>query len=130
LYDTVFPGGFTVAGVEKEVAVPPRGVVQQLEHGHARGHALVLQPELGNVRPHRRTQIDAPFLDEPHDRGRGERLGGRPDLEQRGPVDRQRVVEAGDAVVGVRLLAALIDADRDAWDVQPLRQRRRLLLDL
>ena len=64
------------------------------------------------------------LLDEPHDRRGRERLAGRAELEQRVLVDRQRVLDAGDAVEGVVLLAGVEHTDGDAGHGEALGCRR------
>ena len=109
-----------VAGVVEHVAGPSGGVVEQLQHGDAAGHVLVLQRQLREVGAHRRVEVDAALVDEAHDRRGRERLAGGAELEQRVLVDRQRVLQAGHAVEGVVLLAGVVHADGDARNAEAL----------
>ena len=76
-------GVVAVAGVVEDVARPAGRVVEQLEDGDGAGHGLVAELQLGEVRAHRRVEVDASLVDEAHDRRRRERLAGRAELEQR-----------------------------------------------
>ena len=80
---------------------------------------LVLQGQFGQVALHRRVEVDQSLLDEAHDDGAGDRLGGRADLEQGVGRDRQGVLDAGDAEAG-QVLAAVVDQpNSDAGHAQP-----------
>lgn len=59
-----------LAGVVLQVALPARGVVEELQHRHPLGDVLVTQPELRQIPPHRRIQVDLALFDQPQHRDR------------------------------------------------------------
>ena len=111
-----------VAGVLEEVAVPAGGVVEQLKDRHALGDLGIAERQLRNVGAHRRVEVDLALLDQPQEGDRRVRLPGRAELEERVLVDRQRVVDARHAVVGVALLVLVEDADGHPGNLEFLGQ--------
>ena len=82
------------------------------------GHPGVGDVEVGQGGPDRSLQVECAVLDQPHERGAGEGLGRRADLEERVGVDRQRVVDVGDAEAGGVFPVAGDDPDRHPWDLE------------
>ena len=117
-----------VSGVEKEVAFPTGGVVQQVQDRHPARDRLVLEPELRDIGAHRCLQGDLAALHQAHDHRGGEGLGRGADLEQRPGIHREWILEAGDTGEGVPLLTLVVDADRDARHAQAQRQLLELFL--
>jgi hypothetical protein len=112
-----------LAGLLEQIAVPARRVVEQVQDRDVRRHRLVPQPEVRDVGPDRRIQVDPSLFDEDHDRGGRVGLARRADLEQRSWVDLERVLHARDAVEGGVLLAVEHDTDRDAGNLEPVGQQ-------
>ena len=70
----------------------------------------------------RRLEVEGALLDEHHQRGSREGLGGRADLEQRVLVDVERELHAGHAVGEVVLVAVQEHADRGAGHREPVHR--------
>ena len=99
-----------------QLPFPAGRVRQQVPQRDRAARLLVQDVEVGQIGPHRRAQVHAPFLHQPHHRGGGDGLGDRRDGEQRVGGDRLRIVEAGDAEAAQRLLAVLEQPEADAGD--------------
>jgi hypothetical protein len=90
------PGDRVVAGaaVREEVAGPAANVGQRVTQGHACRDILLRQPQLRQVGPDRSVEVERALVDQAHDRGRGEGLRDRANLEQSRGVDGQRILDA------------------------------------
>jgi hypothetical protein len=96
---------------------PPRRVGQEVTHGDRSRHGPVGQRQLPEIPAHRRVELELSPLDQGHRDGPRERLGDRPDLEQRVGRDVERVVDGRHAVRSDVLLAVVEEPDGDAGRV-------------
>ena len=109
----VVPG----AVIGEVVAYPPGRMGQEMAHGDCGRHRLVGEHELREVPAHRSVELQLAPLDERHRDGPGERLGDRPDLEQRVRSDVERVLDGRHAVRRSVLLTLVEEPHRHAWRV-------------
>jgi hypothetical protein len=118
------------AEVAVVVAHPAGAVVQQLPHRDARGGGFVGELEVRQIFASWGGEIDLALLDQAHHGRGGESLGGRADAEERFGVDRQRMVDVGDAEALEMLAALPEDADRDAGHMVARHRRFDPLVEL
>jgi hypothetical protein len=88
-------------------------VVQQLPDRDTRG-GFVGELEVRQISAGWGREIDLALLGQAHHGCGGESLGGRADAENRFSIDRQRMVDVGDAEALEMLVTLPEDADRDA----------------
>ncbi len=115
--------GVGLVGGEDEVPLQARGVVEQVQHGDPLRGALVGELQLGNVPAYRGVQLHPALRDQAHQRGGGEGLGHRRQVEERVVVDRLRVVEVGHPVGGAGLLTVHQHSDADPGNAELLGGR-------
>ena len=96
------------------LTLPAAHVRQQMPHRHVATHRFVAHAEVRQVRTHRCPEIDLALLDEPHHRGRGERLGDGRDGEDGVRRDWQRIFDIRDAESANAHGAVAHDAEGDA----------------
>jgi len=107
--------------VVKKIADPPGGVGHQMADGRLGGCLFVGDPEVREVGPDSRIEVERALLGKAHRQSSGERLGDRADLMKRVVGDRQWVIDVGDAEPGRLHLAAVQDSDRDTGDAARLQ---------
>jgi hypothetical protein len=103
-------------------------VVEQVPDLERVGGHRIPQAELGEVPADEIRQVDSTLLDEHHDRGRGQRLGRRADLEAGALVD-GTTMRGGDAVADDHASVAVEDAGADSGNTELLGSLDQLRLD-
>jgi hypothetical protein len=87
-------GVLAAARVGEVIAEPASGVGEEVAHGDACRDVGLREPKLGQIAADRGVEVELALLDELHGDRAGHRLRDRADLEQRGRVDVERVLDA------------------------------------